>query len=71
MSAHSLTWQSLPAYLLEPVMAEVVLLSQAAEIWDRMLLSPPNEESVEMPPHLQGALERLLLWTLEAEPTQH
>jgi hypothetical protein len=71
MSAHSLTWQSLPEYLLEPVMAEVVLLSQAAEIWDRMLMSPEHEESVEMPPHLQPVLERLLLWTLEAEPTLH
>lgn len=71
MSAHSLTWQSLPEYLLEPVMAEVVLLSQAAEIYDRMLMSPPWEESVEMPPHLQGALERLLLWTLEVSPSLH
>lgn len=73
MGAHSLTWKSLPTWLLEPVMAEVILLSQAAEIHDLILLSAPDEISVEMPLHLhlQDALERLMLWEVEAPPTKH
>lgn len=65
----SLTYQHLPEWLLEPLMAEVVKAHEAAEIWDCLLLEPG--EVTILPRHLFPAAERLALWEMEADPTQH
>lgn len=67
----SLTWQELPPDLLEPVMAGVLLLHQAAEIFDLMLTAPLEWTEVDLPPHLEAVGERLWLWRLEVDPTRH
>ncbi len=67
MAAHSLTWQSLPQFLLEPLMAGALLAWEASELWDLCLTSP--DEWIEPPDHLMPAVERLSLWQTEAWPT--
>lgn len=61
----SLTWQSLPEPLLEPVMAGVLLLHEAAELWDLSLTH--SEEWIEPPEHLVAAAMRLNLFQMERE----
>ena len=65
----SLTWQELPPDLLEPVMEGVILLHQAAELWDLFLLNPGRP--VTVPTHLESAVDRLDLWQTEVDPTLH
>ncbi len=65
----SLTWQQLPDGLLEPLMAGVFSLAEAAEIWDLFLLHPG--QWIDPPSHLRPALDRHKLWQMEAPPTLH
>ena len=67
----SLTWQELPPDLLDPVMAGILLLHEAAEIFDLMLTAPLEWQELELPPHLEAVGERLWLWRLEVEPVLH
>ena len=62
---HSLTYQYLPPWLLQPLLAGVLSQPEAAEIWDGWLMTPPNERR-DLPPHLYPACQRLHLW--EEEP---
>lgn len=65
----SLTWQQLPEYLLEPLMAEVISAAEAAMLWD--LLLTETDEWADLPPILHPAAERLLLWEMDVDPTRH
>ena len=65
----SLSYQSLPQWLLEPLMQGVLLAHEAVEINDLMLQS--TDEVTPLPPHLYPAAERLALWEMEADPTLH
>ncbi len=66
---HSQTWQFLPHYLQKPLLAGAISLSQAAELWDVILLSP--DEWVTVPPRLRSAAERMQLFELQISPTLH
>lgn len=65
----SLTWTQLPPYLLDSLMDQALTLAEAAELWDLCLLNP--DKPFEVPSHLDPAVDRLWLWSLEAEPTRH
>ena len=65
----SLTWQELPPDLLEPVMAQALSLVEASELFDLILMHP--DQTFEVPPHLNEAAGRLMLWAVETEPTRH
>lgn len=67
---HSQTWQLLPPWLLEPVQQGHLTLTQAAELWDLWLLTPPGKET-DVPPHLSSAIEALWLLKVETPPTRH
>lgn len=66
----SLTWQALPEWLQEPLQNSVLTLAEAAELWDRWLLTPDGEVLM-LPPHLYSAAEKLCLWEMPASPTRH
>ena len=65
----SLTWQQLPEYLLEPLMAEVIQAWEAAFLWDLLLTT--QDEWADLPEILHPAAERLLLWEMDVDPTRH
>ena len=65
----SLTWTELPPNLLAPVMEGVILLHEAAELWDLLLLNPG--QWFHPPEHLLPAVDRLTLWQMDAEPPLH
>ncbi len=68
---HSTTWQSLPQWLLAPLMDQAISASEAAELFDNWLLTPINGER-EISPQLEPACDRLMLWNLEvSEMTRH
>jgi hypothetical protein len=67
--SHSLTWQFLPKYLLDPLMLGAISLVEASELWDLMLQSPGEWQPI--PPRLGPAVERILLLELEASETRH
>ncbi len=70
MHHSSLTYQHLPEWLSEPLLAGVLTLPEAAELWDNLLLTPDGD-GCPVPLHLHQAVERLLLWELEvAAPVQ-
>ena len=58
------TWQQLPPWLLEPVMAQHLTLEQASRIWDCDLMAQ-NSPAV-IPDDLWPAVETLLF--LEVNP---
>ncbi len=66
----SATWQELPQWLLEPVMAEALTLAEASHLWDEWLMTPEGQTR-ELPPVLHPAAQRLHLWRLECSPTKH
>lgn len=66
----SLTWQELPAQLLEPVMDGHLALWEAAWLMDEWLLTPEGG-SRTLSPELWAAAEKLTLLEMEASPTQH
>ena len=68
---HSLsaTWTQLPERWLTPILDGVLLMHEAAELWDLFLLNPG--EWVVPPAHLRSAVERLELWQAEVSVTVH
>ena len=67
---NSLTYQFLPNWLLQPLLAGAINLPEAAEMWDAWLLTPPGETR-SLPMHLHDAASRLHLWSQEASKTKH
>ncbi len=65
----SATWQVMPSKYLAPVMDGVLMLHEAAELWDLFLMHP--DEWIEPPKHLRPAIDRLTLWQAPAMPTKH
>ena len=65
----SLTWQQLPAWLLEPVLDKHLSLVEAAELWDHCLTQ--TEEFKAVPKHLHPATMRLHLLDCEISQTLH
>ena len=66
----SLTYQSRPEWLLDPLMQGVLTVAEASQLWDCWLLTPPGEES-SLPRNLWPAAERMFLLEMEAQPTRH
>lgn len=64
MHHSSQTYQQLPEWLSEPLLAGVLSLPEAAELWDDVLMTPDGQP-VPVPLHLHPAVERLLFWQLE------
>lgn len=62
----SQTWQRLPPWLQEPLLHRVINLSEAAELYDLWLLASEGQHS-EIPPHLESAAMRLLLWETDQD----
>ena len=58
----SVTYQDLPPDLLDPLLAGAISLTEASELFDLALMSP--EEKVEIPPHLDQAVQRLMLFRM-------
>ncbi|MFG5410368.1 hypothetical protein ABXN37_22560 [Piscinibacter sakaiensis] len=69
MSAHSLTYQQLPQWLLQPLLDGHLTVAEASQLWDEVLTS--RRRWVSVPPNLQAALQRLHLRGLETDPTLH
>lgn len=65
----SLTWLELPPSLLEPLMAGAISLVEAAELFDLSLAT--DDELIEVPRHLNSAVERLALYRLPMAPPLH
>lgn len=65
----SLTWQYLPNPWQQLVIDGILLIHEAAELMDLFLMAPG--EWVEHPPHLQPAVDRLLLWQMDAGQMVH
>ena len=65
----SLTYQELPPDLLEPLMQGVISLAEASELFDLVLMA--DGDWADLPPHLEPAADRILLWKMVAEPTLH
>ena len=65
----SATWTVLPEWLQKPLMAQVISLVEASELFDLTLQQ--TDEWQTLPPHLFPAAERLALWEMDADPTQH
>lgn len=61
----SLTWQFLPATLLQPLLDQHLTLAEAAELWDLALMGRPLCNHL-LPRHLRAAGQKLDL--LELEP---
>jgi hypothetical protein len=57
----SLTYLELPKDLLEPLLAGVLSLAEASELFD-LLLQTPQGQWVVLPPRLESAALRLELW---------
>jgi hypothetical protein len=65
----SLTYQELPPSLFDPLMEGVISLPEASWLWDLALMH--QETWFEPPPELENAIERLMLWQMEVDPTLH
>lgn len=65
----SLTYQELPPSLFDPLMAGVISLPEASWLFDLYLMH--QETWFEPPPELEPAIQRLILWQWEADPTLH
>ena len=66
----SATWQRLPTHLFRPLLAGVLTLVEASELWDLALTTPAGEWA-PLPPRLWPAAERLALWQAPAMPGLH
>lgn len=67
---HSLTWQSLPKWLLKPVLRGHLSLLEASELFDHWLLTPPGE-FLMMPQRLWPAAQKVFLSRAPCPPTKH
>ena len=66
---HSLTWQTLPPWILDLLLSQVISLVEAAELQDMCLTS--SEEWITPPPHLKPVVHRINLFRMPASPTLH
>lgn len=58
----SLTYQSLPPWLIDPLMAQAISSAEAAELWDEwLMLGEPDRFSPECPRLQQAAMRIRLL----------
>ena len=69
MDSLSATWTQMPAKWQQPLIEGVLTLAEASEMWDLLLQSP--DEWIAVPPHLQPAVDRLLFWQMQIDPTRH
>ena len=65
----SLTWQFLPPWLQDPLLAGVVTQAEAAELWDLVLRS--DGQRMRLPAHLLPAANRVFLFNVQVGPTRH
>ncbi len=68
MSAHTLSYQQMPEWLLHPVMEGAILLSEASQLWDQWLLMGQPDRFTPESPRLQQAAMRIRLLSQDDEP---
>lgn len=69
MSAHTLSYQQMPDWLLHPVMEGAILLSEASQLWDQWLLMGQPDRFTPDSPRLQQAAMRIRLLSDGDEPS--
>jgi hypothetical protein len=57
----SLTYQEMPPWLLDPLMAQAISLAEAAELWDEWLMMGEPDRWTPDCPRLQQAAMRIRL----------